>query len=61
MVVFGSLKQYPKQPISSRSAAQTQHGLIQVLLGLQGQQQLTEEDNKKHMTFNSLSLHKGSV
>lgn len=46
MVVLGGLEQYPEQPVGSRAAAQRQHCLIQVLLGLQGQQQLNTQGKK---------------
>lgn len=58
MVVLGGLEQYPEQPVGSRAAAQRQHCLIQVLLGLQGQQQLNTQGKKmQHMTFYSPLFH----
>lgn len=61
MVVFGGLKLYSEQPVGPRTAAQRQHGLIQVLLGLQGQQQLKGQENIQHATFHSLLFHKDGM
>lgn len=51
MVVLGRLEQYPEQPVDPRGGAQRQHRLIQVLLRLQGQQQLKGQENIQRMTF----------
>lgn len=51
MVVLGGLEQYSEQTIGPRAAAQRQHCLIQVLLGLQGQQQLNAQEKKKYSTW----------
>lgn len=48
MVVLRGLQQYPEQPVGPRAAAQRQHRLIQILLGLQGQQQLRGQENIQH-------------
>jgi len=61
MVVFGGLKKYPEQPVGPRTAAQCQHRLIEVLLGLQGQQQLKGQENIKHMTFHCLLFRKNGM
>lgn len=49
-VVFGGLEQYPEQPIDPGAAAQCRDGLIQVLLSLQGQQQLNGHENVQLVT-----------
>lgn len=40
VVVLGGLEQDPEEPVGGRAAAERQHRLVQVLLRLQGQQQL---------------------
>ncbi len=60
MIVFRGLQQYPEQPVCHRAAAQRLHSLIQVLLGLQGLQQLKGQENMQHMTFHSPLFHNGN-
>lgn len=57
MVVLGGLEQYPEQPVGPRAAAQSQHRLVQVLLGLKGQQQLKGQENIQLVTFNYPLCH----
>lgn len=57
MVVLGGLEQYPEQPVGPRATAQRQHCLIQVLLGLQGQQHLKGQESIQRMTYYSPLFH----
>lgn len=61
MVVLRRLQQYPEQPVGPRAAAQRQHRLIQVLLGLQGQRQLKGQENTQCVTFSSPLFQNGGM
>lgn len=45
MVVLGGLEEDPEQPVGPRAGAGRQHGLIQVVLGLQGQHLLQNDSS----------------